>query len=104
MNTESSLSGFDLDDEKKPSESKHQFKKRLSSAQNPSSFSFQEEVIDFASDDENPENSSEMNRLSIRNSLSKKPKSRKSSEHKRSDSANSEGKKRLSLFGSSQGN
>ena len=104
LNTESSLSGFDLDDEKKPSESKHQFKKRLSSAQNPSSFSFQEEVIDFASDDENPENSSEMNRLSIRNSLSKKPKSRKSSEHKRSDSANSEGKKRLSLFGSSQGN
>jgi len=104
LKSESSLSGFELDDEKKQPESKHQFKKRLSSAQNPSNFNFQEEVIDFASDDENPENSSEMNRLSIRNSLSRKPKSRKSSEHKRSDSANSEGKKRLSLFGSSQSN
>lgn len=73
-----------------------QYKKRLSSLQLPSSLSFQEEVIDFASDDENPENGSKMNRLSIRNSL-KKPKSRKSNEHKRSESLSE--KKRLSFFG-----
>lgn len=95
---------LDLDEDKKSSDTKPQYKKRLSSMQNHSNFSFQEEVIDFASDDENPENSSEMNRLSIRNSLSKKPKSRKSSEHKRSDSSNSEGKKRLSLFGGQSSN
>lgn len=80
-------------------ESKH-FKKRISSLQNPSRLSFQEEVIDFASDDENPENGSKMSRLSIRNSL-RKPKSRKPSEHKRSESSNSESKKRLSFFGGS---
>lgn len=78
-------------------ENKH-FKKRISSLQNPSRLSFQEEVIDFASDDENPENGSRMNRLSIRNSL-KKPKSRKSSEHKRTETTPSDNKKRLSFFG-----
>lgn len=80
------------------------YKKRISSIQNPSNFSFQEEVIDFASDDENPENGSKMNRLSIRNSLKKPKVSRKSSEHKRSDGSQ-ESKKRLSFFGgNSSGN
>lgn len=85
------LSLVDLDLDAKP-----QYKKRILSIQNPQSLNFQEQVIDFASDDENPENSSEMNRLLIRNSL-KKPKSRKSSEHKRTESTNSD-KKRLSFF------
>ena len=96
MESESSLIDLDSDDEKVKGEPK--FKKRISSLQSTSRFSFQEEVIDWASDDENPANDSRMNRLSIRSSL-KKPKSRKSSEHKRSDSANSEGRKRLSFFG-----
>jgi Serine/threonine protein kinase len=97
MESETSL--IDLDsDEEKVAKGEPKFKKRISSLQNTSRFSFQEEVIDWASDDENPANDSRMNRLSIRNSL-KKPKSRKSSEHKRSDSANSEGKKRISFFG-----
>ncbi|ODV82465.1 uncharacterized protein CANTADRAFT_45149 [Suhomyces tanzawaensis NRRL Y-17324] len=92
----SDLSLLDLDvKESKPQTP--QFKKRISSALNPSQFSFQEEVIDFASDDENPENGSRMNRLSIRNSL-KKPKSRKSSDNKKNESSN-EPKKRLSFFG-----
>lgn len=72
-------------------------KKRIASIQIPSNISFQEEVVDFASDDENPENSSKMSRLSIRHSL-KKPKSRQSGEQKRSDSSSSD-KKRLSFFG-----
>ncbi|KAK7680669.1 hypothetical protein QCA50_016237 [Cerrena zonata] len=95
----------DLDDKQaKAPETKPQFKKRISSIQNASNFSFQEEVIDFASDDENPENSSKMNRISIRNSL-KKPKGRKSGEHKRTDSSNGEGsKKRISFFGGSSSN
>lgn len=122
MNTEASLLDLDIDEEKRSGEAKPQFKKRVSSIQNPSNFVVQEEVIDFASDDENPENSSQMNRLSIRNSLSRKPKSRKTSEHrrsgehkrpgehrksnehKRSDSSNSEGKKRHSLFGNATNN
>lgn len=90
-----------LDDEKKSSERKPQFKKRISSIQNPSNFSFQEEIIDFALDDENPEHNSEMSRVSIRNSL-KKTKPRKSNEHKRTDSSGD--RKRLSWFSSSHSN
>ncbi|CUM67028.1 uncharacterized protein PRCAT00004716001 [Priceomyces carsonii] len=86
-----------------PGEPKHHFKKRIPSIQNPSNFKFEEEVIDFASDDENPENSSKMNRLSIRNSLKKqprdKPKTRKTSDHKKAEATTIENKKRLSLFG-----
>lgn len=68
-------------------------KKSLSQA--PSQpFEMREEVIDFASDDENQQ--LEMSRLSIRNSLRK---SRKLSDyHRRSDSTNSELKRR-SFFG-----
>lgn len=68
---------------------------------------FQEEVIDFASDDEN--NKSDLSRVAIRQSLKK---TRKGSDHRRSDSAprrsesvgrrsessNGESKKRLSFF------
>lgn len=71
---------IDLDVEETKFPEKPQFKKRISSAQNPGSMSLQEEVIDFASDDENPENQSNMSRLSIRNSLSKK----RSKEHRKS--------------------
>ncbi|CCE82886.1 Piso0_002642 [Millerozyma farinosa CBS 7064] len=89
-----------LDEERKVAERKPQFKKRISSIQNPSNFSFQEEIIDFASDDENPEHNSEMSRVSIRNSLKNKP--RKSNEHKRTDSSGD--RKRLSWFSSSHSN
>ena len=71
---------IDLDIEETPLPDKPHFKKRISSAQAPASMSLQEEVIDFASDDENPDNQSNMNRLSIRNSLSKK----KAKEHRKS--------------------
>lgn len=78
------------------------FKKKISDIQNQP-MAFQEEVIDFASDDEN--NKSEMSRMAIRNSL-RKPKSRKLSDHhpshKRSESSNAEHRKRLSFFGGSQ--
>lgn len=71
---------IDLDIEETPLTDKPHFKKRISSAQVPASMSLQEEVIDFASDDENPDNQSNMNRLSIRNSLSKK----RAKEHRKS--------------------
>lgn len=71
---------IDFDIEETPLPDKPHFKKRISSAQAPASMSLQEEVIDFASDDENPDNQSNMNRLSIRNSLSKK----RAKEHRKS--------------------
>ena len=55
----------------------------------------QEEVIDFASDDENC--SSDLSRVAIRQSLKK---TRKTADHKRSDSAGGERRKRHSFFGS----
>ncbi|CAN3375256.1 hypothetical protein DIRU0_E02256 [Diutina rugosa] len=55
----------------------------------------QEEVVDFASDDENPANNSQMNRMNIRRSLKH---SRRSGEYKRSDSG-AEKSKRRSFFG-----
>lgn len=72
---------------------KPKMKKSLS--QTPAQpFAVKEEVIDFASDDENQQ--LEMSRLSIRNSLRK---SRKLSDyHRRSDSTHSEHKRR-SFFG-----
>lgn len=73
-------------------------KKRISSLQNVSPLNFQEETIDFASDDESPENQSRMSRMSIRKSLKL---SRKSSELKRSESTHSDHRKRHSLFGGS---
>ncbi|ABN66929.2 Ark-family serine/threonine protein kinase [Scheffersomyces stipitis CBS 6054] len=108
LETEMSLLDLEIEEDTvnlpiAPGGSSHQppFKKRVSSGvPSGSKFNFQEEVIDFASDDENPENGSKMNRISIRKSL-KKPKSRKSGEHKRTDSSASEGKKRLSFFGGS---
>lgn len=67
---------------------------RKSLSQNPGQpFEVREEVIDFASDDENQK--LEMSRLSIRNSLRK---SRKLNEQRRSDSSHSEHKRR-SFFG-----
>lgn len=89
---EDSLLDLNIEEEKinKPID---QRKKRISSGVNiPSTINFQEEVIDWASDDENPENSSKMNRLSIRNSLkTSKPKrvERRSGEFKRSESDSS---------------
>ena len=80
----------DLDNEKVTYEENPRFKKKTNSQPR---LNVQEEVIDFASDDENPEHNSEMNRLSIRNSL-KKPKSKKA-EHQRTESNSSEGKKIL---------
>lgn len=74
-------------------ESKPHYKKKNSTAQ-AQRLSFEEQVIDFASDDENDK--SEMSRLSIRDSLKK---SRKHSDHKRTDSAHGESRKRLSFFG-----
>lgn len=71
---EPSLLDLDAEEEKK----QEKLKKRISSIQDQK---WEQEVIDFASDDENPENDSRMNRLSIRSSL-KKPK-RKSGEFKR---------------------
>lgn len=85
------LAVVDLDNEKVTYEENPRFKKKTNSQ--PSKLNVQEEVIDFASDDENPEHSSEMNRLSIRNSL-KKPKSKKG-EHQRTESNSSEGKRIL---------
>lgn len=77
--------------------------KRIASATAPANFSLQEEVIDFESDNEE---SSEMNRLSIRNSLKRQGrkstelvrdgKRKESSERKRKESNE---KKRLSFFG-----
>jgi protein-serine/threonine kinase len=61
------------------------YKKRISSIQDQK---WEEEVIDFESDDEDPEKNSRMNRLSIRSSL-KKPK-RKSGEYRRSEGSNNE--------------
>ncbi|EGW32712.1 uncharacterized protein SPAPADRAFT_149805 [Spathaspora passalidarum NRRL Y-27907] len=89
-------------------EPKPQFKKRINSIQSSSRLSFQEEIIDFESDDEN--NESYMNRLNIRKSLKKSRKTsdhgrrsaelvRRSGEHKRSESLVSETRKRLSFFG-----
>lgn len=93
------LSDDDDDDDKvegEHNEPKPHFKKRIPSIQAPSSFSLHEEVIDFASDDENPENSSKMSRINIRNSL-KKPK-RKSGEHRRTESLTLD-KKKIGMFG-----
>jgi len=61
------------------------YKKRISSIQDQK---WEEEVIDFESDDEDPEKNSRMNRLSIRSSL-KKPK-RRSGEYRRSEGSNNE--------------
>lgn len=100
---EVSLLDLNFDEEfNKRKEIKPVFKKRGSGA--PSQpIALQEEVIDFASDDENYK--SEMSRMSIRNSL-KKPKSRKTSEHnptqRRSDSSHADHRKRLSFLGGSQ--
>lgn len=85
--TMSSDSLIDIDDTLERRDKPH-FRKKVSAIPNPADFKVQEEVIDWASDDEN---SNSMNRLSIRNSL----KSRKSSEQKRSESTSSD-KKRLS--------
>lgn len=85
---EVSLVDLDNNDEKR----RPKVKKNLSQA-HTQPFAVREEVIDFASDDENQQLS--MSRLSIRNSLRK---SRKLSEHKRSESTHSE-HKRLSFFG-----
>ncbi|KAK6464980.1 putative p53-regulating kinase [Scheffersomyces coipomensis] len=101
---ESGMSLLDLntnDENDSKQEIKQTFKKRIPSNQNPTNLNFQEEVIDFASDDENPENGSNLNRLKIRNSLKKPPKARRSGEYKRNESVSSEGKKRLSFFGGS---
>ena len=74
-NNISEVSLIDMDDSQlKTGETKvaanPAFKKRVgSSTHNPSQFSLQEEVIDFASDDENPDNGSHMSRLKIRSSL-----------------------------------
>lgn len=107
-----SLIDLNINDEKRDKQSEHKlqnptalksekpvFKKRIPSSSNHSQLVLQEEVIDFASDDENLDNSSDMSRLKIRNSL-KKPKGRKSSEMKRPDSLQ-ESKKRHSFFGGS---
>ncbi|CAI5759073.1 unnamed protein product [Candida verbasci] len=92
---ETNLIDLDTSSTKPTKLEKPGFKKRLSS-QNHIPINLQEEVIDFASDDEN--NNSDMNRIKIRNSLKKPPKSnRKSSDHNRSES--SESKKRLSFLG-----
>ncbi|KAK6204269.1 Akl1 serine/threonine protein kinase [Scheffersomyces amazonensis] len=95
-----SLLDLDLSEDSDIKQESKPFKKRISSIQNPANLNFEQEVIDFASDDENPDNGSTMNRLKIRNSL-KKPKSRRSGEHKRNESIANEGKKRLSFFGGS---
>lgn len=76
---EPSLLDIDAEGEKL----QEKIKKRISSIQDQK---WAEEVIDFASDDEDPVNQSRMSRLSIRSSL-KNPK-RKSGEHKRSESLN----------------
>lgn len=100
---------IDLESEEiKRRHQKPHFKTKISSLHNPAQLNFKEEVIDFASDDEDPSHNSEMNRLSIRNSL-KRNKSKKSGEHRRTEhrrsehrrSHSSEHKKRLSMFGGS---
>lgn len=97
---EVSLLDLDMDEKvraTKATDGKHVFKKLTDMQNQP--LAFQEQVIDFASDDEN--NNSEMSRVAIRKEL-RKPKLRKSSsEHKRSDSH--EGRKRLSFFAGSAG-
>ena len=104
-NNISEVSLIDMDDSQlKTGETKvaanSAFKKRVgSSTHNPSQFSLQEEVIDFASDDENPDNGSHMSRLKIRSSLKKPSKGRRSGEHKRTESSSTDSKKRLSFFG-----
>lgn len=105
-NNISEVSLIDMDDsqfktsEAKVADQKPAFKKRVgSNTHNPSQFSLQEEVIDFASDDENPANGSYMNRLKIRSSLKKPSKGRRSGEHKRTESSSTDSKKRLSFFG-----
>ncbi|KAG7664835.1 AKL1 [[Candida] subhashii] len=80
---------------------KPNFKKRTggttsSVVPDPNNLKFEEEIIDFASDDENPDNAPTMNRMSIRKSLKK---SRRSGEHKRPESLVSETRKRISFFG-----
>lgn len=70
------------------------FKKKLDIQAQP--LAFQEEVIDFASDDENT--NSEMSRVAIRDSL-RRPKGRRSGDQRRSDS-NHDSKKRRSFFSS----
>lgn len=85
---EVSLVDLDNNEEKR----RPKVKKNISQA-HTQPFAVREEVIDFASDDENQQLA--MSRLSIRNSLRK---SRKLSEHKRSESTHSE-HKRLSFFG-----
>ncbi|KAL6449855.1 PRK1 Actin-regulating kinase PRK1 [Candida maltosa Xu316] len=107
LGNDSEVSLIDMDEskmnnsDKKTQEPKPAFKKRVSSANhNPSQLSLQEEVIDFASDDENPDNGSGMNRLKIRSSLRRPVKGRRSGEHKRSESYSTDtSKKRLSFFG-----
>ncbi|KAG5419050.1 AKL1 [Candida metapsilosis] len=105
-----SLIDMNINEEKRDQEQKSQnptsqklekpvFRKRIPSSSNHSQLVLQEEVIDFASDDENLDNSSSMSRVKIRNSL-KKPKGRKSGELRRSESLQ-EPKKRHSFFGGS---
>ncbi|GEQ71964.1 hypothetical protein JCM33374_g5650 [Metschnikowia sp. JCM 33374] len=96
-NIDHSLIDMDFGEKKtsKNEDTKPTFRKRMSE-KSTQPLNFQEQVIDFASDDEN--NSSEMSRVAIRKSLQK---SRKSSDNKRSDSNNGEGRKRLSFFGGS---
>lgn len=106
------LSVIDLADDKEllktrtSEEAKRAFKKSYPGLRDQSSW--QEEVIDFASDDEN--NNSDLSRINIRQSLKK---TRKSSEHRRSETprvgesvhqqSESVGgdRKRLSFFGQS---
>lgn len=90
---EVSLLDMDIDEKKKTS-TLPVFKKKIAEVLSQLRLDFREEVIDFASDDENT--NSEMSRMAIRNSL-RKPKSRKLSEYKRSESTDS--RKRLSFFG-----
>lgn len=96
---EVSLLDLEIDeDPKRKKDGKPVFKKKISGIQNQP-IAFLEEVIDFASDDENDK--SEMSRMAIRNSLKK---SRKLSDHqhKRSESSHAESRKRLSFFGGAQ--
>lgn len=96
---EVSLLDLGIDEDlKRKKDGKPVFKKKISGIQNQP-IAFLEEVIDFASDDEN--NNSEMSRMAIRNSLKK---SRKLSDHqhKRSESSHAESRKRLSFFGGTQ--
>lgn len=111
-NSNVSLIDLNLNDEKREKYQEHKlqnattlklekpvFKKRLPSSSNHSQLVLQEEVIDFASDDENLDNGSDMSRVKIRNSL-KHPKGRKSGELRRAESLQ-ESRKRHSFFGGS---